>query len=172
MEEKKKDEGQKVEPVNKVDATKDSKRESKGSNDKSGKIILEFLRGCTPFECDAIRVMVGTSEGSTNLASINKDDLLAVNRYLNYGLTKEDGNSFDKVLAHRQQRAQSLMKTVGSFVGKEEIIQVSGLLMMISSNPETMNVTCNHLKNMQDDSKASQAKSSVQPSSTTTATNK
>jgi hypothetical protein len=172
MEENTKEEAKKVESVNKVDATKDSKREYKSGIDKSAKIILEFLRGCTQFECDAIRVMVNTSEDNANLASINKEDLLAVNRYLNYGYYKEDGDSFDKVLAHRQVRAQKLMKTVGAFVGKDEIIQVSSLLMMITSNPETMSTTCKNLPNRPDDGKAMQNKSSIPNGSTINATNK
>lgn len=172
MEENRKEDTKKVEPINRIDAAKDSKRESKSGNDRNARAILDFLRGCTPFECDAIRVMVGASEDNISLASISKEDLLAVNRYLNHGLTREDGNSFDKVLAHRQQRAQSLMKTVGDFVDKNGIIHVSVLLMMISSNSETMNVTCNHLKNMTDEGKAVQNKSQIPNASTVTATNR
>ena len=172
MEENKNEEAKKVEPVNKVDVAKDSKRESKSGNDKSAKIILEFLRGCTQFECDAISVMVNISEDNTDLASINKEDLLAVNRYLNYGYYKEDGDSFDNVLEHRQARAQKLMKTVGAFVGKDEIIQVSSLLMMITSSPEAMSTTCKNLPNRLDDSKATQSKFSIPNGSTANATNK
>ena len=71
--------------------------------------ILDFLRRCTPYEADSIRVMVGHATGKGDTDTIEATDLLAVNRFLNHGLTKENATGNEAVMRHRQERAQKLM---------------------------------------------------------------
>ena len=71
--------------------------------------ILDFLRQCTPYEADSIRVMVGHATGKGDTDTIEATDLLAVNRFLNHGLTKENATGNEAVMRHRQERAQKLM---------------------------------------------------------------
>ena len=71
--------------------------------------ILDFLRQCTPYEADSIRVMVGHATGKGDTDTIEATDLLAVNRFLNHGLTKENATGSEAVMRHRQERAQKLM---------------------------------------------------------------
>ncbi len=136
-----------------VVAVGSKQKEPKSNCEKNAKIILEFLQNCTPYEGDAIRVMVNATKEETSMESMKKEDMLAVNRYLNYGLVKEDGDTISKVLVHRQKRAQTLMKSVAAFVSKNEIVQVSCLLMMISADNATLNTTCKNLPSRSEDSR-------------------
>ena len=67
--------------------------------------ILDFLRQCTPYEADSIRVMVGHATGKGDTDTIEATDLLAVNRFLNHGLTKENATGNEAVMRHRQERS-------------------------------------------------------------------
>jgi len=88
------------------------KKESRPAISAKAQTILDFLRGCSPYEADSIRVMVsyGTSNGDT--ATIEATDMLAVNRFLNHGLAKENGTSNEAVMKHRQERAQKLLENL------------------------------------------------------------
>lgn len=68
--------------------------------------ILSFLRSCTPYEADSIRVMVNYATGRGDTDTIGATDMLAVNRFLNHGLYKGNGTSGEAVMRHRQVRAQ------------------------------------------------------------------
>ena len=82
------------------------KKESRPVISAKAQTILEFLRNCTPYEADSIRVMVGYGMGKGDIGTIEATDMLAVNRFLNHGLTKENGISSEAVMKHRQERAQ------------------------------------------------------------------
>ena len=88
------------------------KKESRPVISAKAQTILEFLRNCTPYEADSIRVMVGYGMGNGDIGTIEATDMLAVNRFLNHGLTKENGTSSEAVMKHRQERAQKLMEAV------------------------------------------------------------
>lgn len=96
--------------------------------------ILDFLRQCTPYEADSIRVMVGHATGKGDTDTIEATDLLAVNRFLNHGLTKENATGNEAVMRHRQERAQKLMEAVKEFVNIGQLCRVSIALMKISSD--------------------------------------
>lgn len=96
--------------------------------------ILDFLRQCTPYEADSIRVMVGHATGKGDTDTIEVTDLLAVNRFLNHGLTKENATDNETVMRHRQERAQKLMEAVKEFVNIGQLCRVSIALMKISSD--------------------------------------
>lgn len=96
--------------------------------------ILSFLRNCTPYEADSLRVMVNYATGKGEVGSIEATDLLAVNRFLNYGLTKENAGGVEAVITHRQTRAQKLMETVKEFVDIGQMCRVSIALMRITTD--------------------------------------
>ena len=81
------------------------KRESRPVISAKAQTILDFLRGCSPYEADSIRVMVGYGTGNGDTATIEATDMLAVNRFLNHGLAKENGTSNEAVMKYRQDRA-------------------------------------------------------------------
>ena len=90
-------------------ANKESKKkESRPVISAKAQTILEFLRNCTPYEADSIRGMVGYGTGKGDIGTIEATDMLAVNRFLNHGITKENGTSSEAVMKHRQERAQKL----------------------------------------------------------------
>ena len=69
------------------------KKESRPVIGAKAQTILEFLRACSPYEADSIRVMVGYGTGQGDIDTIEATDMLAVNRFLNHGLTRESGTS-------------------------------------------------------------------------------
>ena len=108
--------------------------------------ILDFLRRCTPYEADSIRVMVGYATGKGDTETIEATDQLAVNRFLNHGLIKENGTSNEPVMRHRQERAQKLMEAVKEFVNIGQLCRVSVALMKISSDFKAVEDARQHLQ--------------------------
>ena len=108
--------------------------------------ILDFLRRCTPYEADSIRVMVGYATGKGEIGTIEPTDLLAVNRFLNHGLTKESGTSSETVMGHRQERVQKLMEAVKEYVNIGQLCRVSVALMKISSDFKAVEDARQHLQ--------------------------
>lgn len=108
--------------------------------------ILDFLRRCTPYEADSIRVMVGYATGRGNTETIEATDILAINRFLNHGLTKDNGTSNEAVMGHRQERAQKLMEAVKEFVNIGQLCRVSVALMKISSDFKAVEDARQHLQ--------------------------
>ena len=114
------------------------KKESRPVISAKAQTILDFLRGCSPYEADSIRVMVGYGTGNGDTATIEATDMLAVNRFLNHGLAKENGTSNEAVMKHRQERAQKLLEAVKDFV--------SIVLMKISSDFKAVEDARGHLQ--------------------------
>ena len=108
--------------------------------------ILEFLRNCTPYEADSIRGMVGYGTGKGDIGTIEATDMLAVNRFLDHGLTKENGTSSEAVMKHRQERAQKLMEAVKGFVDISQLCRISVALMKISSDFKAVEDARGHLQ--------------------------
>lgn len=108
--------------------------------------ILDFLRRCTPYEADSIRVMVGYATGKGDTETIEATDILAINRFLNHGLTKEIGTNNETVMRHRQERAQKLMEAVKEFVNIGQLCRVSVALMKISSDFKAVEDARQHLQ--------------------------
>lgn len=122
------------------------KKESRPAISAKAQTILDFLRGCTPYEADSIRVMVGYGTGNGDTATIEATDMLAVNRFLNHGLTKENGTDGEAVMKHRQERAQKLMEAVKDFVDIGQLCRVSVALMKISSDFKAVEDARGHLQ--------------------------
>ena len=99
-----------------------------------------------PYEADSIRVMVGYRTGNGDTATIEATDMLAVNRFLNHGLAKENGTSNEAVMKHRQERAQKLLEAVKDFVDIGQLCRVSIVLMKISSDFKAVEDARGHLQ--------------------------
>ena len=110
------------------------KKESRPAISAKAQTILDFLRGCTPYEADSIRVMVGYGTGNGDTATIEATDMLTVNRFLNHGLTKENGTDGEAVMKHRQERAQKLMEAVKDFVDIGQLCPVSYTHLTLPTN--------------------------------------
>lgn len=122
------------------------KKESRPVISAKAQTILDFLRACSPYEADSIRVMVGYGIGKGDIGTIEATDLLAVNRFLNHGLTKENGTSNEAVMKHRQERAQKLMEAVKGFVDIGQLCRISVALMKISSDFKAVEDARQHLQ--------------------------
>ena len=122
------------------------KKECRSAIGAKAQTILEFLRACSPYEADSIRVMVGYGMGKGDIGTIEATDLLAVNRFLNHGLAKENGTSNEAVMKHRQERAQKLMEAVKGFVDIGQLCRISVALMKISSDFKAVEDARQHLQ--------------------------
>ena len=89
--------------------------------------------------------MVGYGTGKED-TKIDATDMLAVNRFLNHGLTKENGADMETVMRHRQERAQKLMEAVKDFVDIGQLCRVSIALMRISSDFKAVEDARGHLQ--------------------------
>ena len=115
------------------------KKESRPVISAKAQTIMDFLRG-------SIRVMVGYGTGNGDTATIEATDMLAVNRFLNHGLAKENGTSNEAVMKHRQERAQKLLEAVKDFVDIGQLCRVSIVLMKISSDFKAVEDARGHLQ--------------------------
>ena len=107
------------------------KKECRSAIGAKAQTILEFLRACSPYEADSIRVMVGYGMGKGDIGTIEATDMLAVNRFLNHGLTKENGTSNE---------------TVMRFVDISQLCRISVALMKISSDFKAVEDARQHLQ--------------------------
>lgn len=134
---------------NKPAATAESKtKDSKSASQKKNQIIMEFLRGCSPYESDALRAMLTIVSGKNTVESMPPYDRTALNRYLNFGCDKATGG-IDGIRAHRQARALELMKSVSQYVDKEDIINITSVLLTVSSDHKDIENTVSNLPKMQ-----------------------
>ena len=109
-------------------------------------LILVCLRGCARYEADSIRLWVGHGTGDGDTDTIGAADMLAVNRFLNHGLTRENGAGNEAVMKHRQERAQKLMEAVKDFVDIGQLCRVSVALMKITSDFKAVEEARQHLQ--------------------------
>ncbi len=123
-------------------------KESKSGNQRKAQIIMEFLGGCTPYEADALRAMLSIAAGKSTLETMPQYDRSALNRYLNFGCDKETGG-VDGIRAHRQKRALGLIKSVSQYVGKEEIIDITAMLLTVSSDRQDIQTVLDNLPKLQ-----------------------
>lgn len=128
-------------------ANKENKtRTTRSAIGAKAQTILDFLKRCTPYEADSIRVMVGYATGKGEVETIKATDMLAVNRFLNHGLTKDNAIGNETVMKHRQTRAQKLMEAVKEFVNIGQLCRVSIALMRISSDFKAVEDARQHLQ--------------------------
>lgn len=123
-------------------------KDSKPVDRKRVQIIMEFLQGCSPYESDALRALLAIASGKATVESMPPYDRTALNRYLNFGCDKEMGG-MDGIRAHRQARALELMKSVSQYVDKEDIINITSVLLTVSSDRKDIENTVNSLPKIQ-----------------------
>ena len=123
-------------------------KDSKTTDQKKNRIIMEFLQGCSPNESDALRAMLAVAKGTSTAETVPQYDRTAINRYLNFGCDKETGST-DAIREHRQSRALELMKTVSQYVEKEDIINITSVLLSISSDKKDIENIVSNLPKMQ-----------------------
>ena len=123
-------------------------KDSKTTDQKKIRIIMEFLQGCSPYESDALRAMLAVAKGTTTADTMPQYDRTAINRYLNFGCDKETGST-DAIREHRQSRALELMKTVTQYVEKEDIINITSVLLSIASGKKDIENIVSNLPKMQ-----------------------
>lgn len=123
-------------------------KDSKSASQKKIQIIMEFLRGCSPYESDALRAMLTIASGNSTVESMPPYDRTALNRYLNFGCDKATGG-IDGIRTHRQARALELMKSVSQYVDKEDIINITSVLLTVSSDRKDIENTVSNLSKMQ-----------------------
>ena len=129
--------------------TEESKsKDSKTTDQKKIRIIMEFLQGCSLYESDALRAMLAVAKGTTTAESMPQYDRTAITRYLNFGCDKEPGGT-DSIREHRQSRALELMKTVSKYVEKVDIINITSVLLSISSDKKDIENIVSNFPKMQ-----------------------
>ena len=107
------------------------KREGRSVIGAKAQTILDFLRGCSPYEADSIRVMVGHGTGDGDTDTIGAAD---------------NGAGNEAVMKHRQERAQKLMEAVKDFVDIGQLCRVSVALMKITSDFKAVEEARQHLQ--------------------------
>lgn len=131
-----------------VTTAESKSKDSKTTDQKKIRIIMEFLQGCSPYESDALRAMLAVAKGTTTADTMPQYDRTAINRYLNFGCDKEP-RGVDAIREHRQSRSLELMKTVSQYVGKEDIINITSVLLSISSDKKDIENIMSNLPKMQ-----------------------
>ena len=92
--------------------------------------------------------MLAVAKGTTTTESMPQYDRTAINRYLNFGCDKETGG-VDAIREHRQSRSLELMKTVSQYVEKEDIINITSVLLAISSDKKDIENIVSNLPKIQ-----------------------
>lgn len=110
-----------------------SSKEQKALSEKDTKVIRQFLSSIGPYEADALRIAIALADGKVTIATFSSDDQLALNRYLNSGLKKDQGSS-QQIQVHRIHRASNLSKRAVDFCGKLQILSVYEALMDMAVN--------------------------------------
>lgn len=124
-----------MENKNQMEGTQVSKvRTPRSAIGSTNQNILNFLRKCTAYQADAIRVMVDIAGKNGDVKSASAGELLFIHKYLNQGYYKEDGNEYTKLPAHRQARAQMLMQSVSPFLEKDKLVSATIALMQITAD--------------------------------------
>lgn len=108
-------------------------KEQKSPSDKDAKVIRRFLEVVGPYEADALRIAIALADGKVSVANLTSDDQLALNRYLNSGLSKEQAN-VQEIQTKRLHRATQLSKRTADFCTKHQLSLVFEALMEFAVN--------------------------------------
>ncbi len=128
-----------------VPAQKDNGKKSNGKQPRArGDIkaefahVLAFLNSCTLYQADAVRVMVSHATGNGKFEDIAPADRLAVNRFLNHGMNKDNTPSADAVMKFRVERSEILLNSVTPFCNPAQILKATVALMRITTDSEAV----------------------------------
>ena len=117
-----------------ADSTKkeSSSKESKTLNDKDAKVIRKFLQEVGPYEADALRIAITLADGKVTMTTLPSDEQLALNRYLNNGMSRQSDPQ--QVQTHRIHQASQLCKRTADYCNKLQLLVVYEALMNIAVN--------------------------------------
>ena len=117
-----------------ADSTKkeSTRKEPKALSDKDSKVIRKFLQEVGPYEADALRVAIALADGKVTLTTLPGDDHLALNRYMNNGMSRQGDSQM--VTAHRLHRASQLCKRTADYCNKLQLLAVYENLMEFAVN--------------------------------------
>jgi hypothetical protein len=124
---------------NKVAAVADStKKESAGKesttlSEKDAKTIRKFLQELKPYEADALRIAIALADGKVDTKLLPSDEQMALNRYMNNGMAKEQ-SSPQQVQSHRIHQASQLCKRTANYCNKLQLLSVYEALMELAVN--------------------------------------
>ena len=99
-------------------------KKSKNDDEKSFKIICDFMLGTGSGELEALRAVIVTINSNSGVTT---EDRNSINKFLNHNLSNEN-LSRDMVVAHRIKRNGLLMPSVSRFLDKEQTVNASILL--------------------------------------------
>ena len=118
-----------------ADSTKkeSSSKESKTLSEKDAKTIRKFLKEVGPYEADALRITIDLADGKVTMATLPSDEQLALNRYMNNGMIKGQGDS-QQVQSHRIHRASQLCKRTADYCNKMQLLSVYVAVMEFAVN--------------------------------------
>lgn len=125
--------------ANQVAAVADSKKkestgkDSKSLSEKDAKVIRKFLQELKPYEADALRIAIDMADGNVTMATLPSDEQLALNRFMNSGMTKEHGDS-QQVQTHRIHRVSQLCKRTADYCNKMQMLAAFDALMDFAVN--------------------------------------
>ncbi len=108
-------------------------KESKTLSEKDAKTIRKFLQEVGPYEADALRIAIAMADGKADIKSLPSEEQLALNRYLNSGMNKEQSSS-QQVQSHRIHRASQLCKRTADYCNKLQLLTVYETLMEFAVN--------------------------------------
>ena len=103
-------------------------RKSKSDEEKSAKIIYDFMLDSDSGELEALRAVIVTINSN---GGVTIEDRNSINRFLNHNLSNEN-LSRDMVVAHRIKRNGLLVQSVSRFLNKEQTVNAGILLSSIA----------------------------------------
>lgn len=110
-----------------------SGKESKTLSEKDAKVIRKFLQEVGPYEADALRIAISLADGKVTMATLPNDEQLALNRFLNNGMVKDQGSP-QQVQSHRIHQASQLCKRTADYCKKLQLLSVYETLMEFAVN--------------------------------------
>ena len=119
-----------VRPVKKPGA----KRNNARANERRRLLaIRQFLDGLQPYEADALRISLKIADGVMCASNMSTDDRLAMNRYLNCGIRREQ-SSAEQILALRLGRAVALLQSASQYCDKSQMNMLYEAVTALAAN--------------------------------------
>ena len=124
---------------NKVVAVADSTKkestgkESKTLSEKDAKVIRKFLQEVGPYEADALRISIAMADGKVDINTLTSDEQLALNRFMNNGVSKGKDDS-QLIQSHRIHRASQLCKRTADYCNKLQLLVIYEAMMEFAVN--------------------------------------
>ena len=125
----------------KVSKEQRESKKSKNDDEKSFKIIRDFMLGTGSGELEALRAVIVTINSNNG---VNTDERNSINKFLNHNLSNEN-LSRDMVVAHRIMRNGLLMHSLSRFLNKEQTVNASILLSGLAIDNNSVDFAIKYL---------------------------